>query len=122
MRLKLPKFSAVETWCALNLFHIGAILAAIGGFGPRIPALIGLGVPANWVFQIGTVVGLCGALGAAISNPPLWAKLLFPHLYPVTPAMHEAALDRIVLPPNRSDNAKPSTVPTLPPPPPPRAA
>lgn len=118
VRIKLPPYATIETWFALNLFHIGASLAAIGALGPEVPKLLGF-LPPIRVIQIAHVVALCGAAGAAIANPNLWIKLALPRLYPVTPAMHDAALDRLVLP-----IAKPVSrdADTIPPPPPDRAA
>lgn len=83
-------------WLTTNLptLTTGAIL--IGGAGPYVPELLSVGVSPHWVHVLGVVVAGIGALGAKLENPPLWVKTGIPWLYPVTPAMHEAALARLV--------------------------
>jgi hypothetical protein len=84
----------VQAW----LPYLAAAVIAIGKLGPYVPKLTGFGVPAPWVFEVGTVVSYAGAVGALLSNPPLWLKQAIPWLFPVTPEMHAAALTRIVAP------------------------
>jgi hypothetical protein len=83
-------------WLATNLPTITTIAILVGGAGPYVPELLSVGVSPHWVHVLGVLVAGIGALGAKLENPPLWVKTGVPWLYPVTPAMHDAALARLV--------------------------
>jgi hypothetical protein len=115
--------TTIRLWITTSLPYVSAAAIAIGALGPYVPELAGFGVSPQWVQIAGKIVAVAGAIGAWLSNPPPIVKRLLPWLFPVTPAMHLAAMatERMVYPDEPTVKVmpplKPSEIPTIPPPP-----